>query len=297
MNTPALRAVLLSAALLVAGCAGRAVDTSCMERVREGASFGQLPREEVEARLDALTLPDAERAATIERLFREAGCETTLESIQGSTLPNVICRLPGRGSTRIVVGAHYDKADAGEGAADNWSGAALLPSLYRSLAAREPLHGFELIAFGAEEDGLVGSRSHVQGLDEAQRRSIAAMVNLDTLGLGSVKVEKRASDPELLCYMLGSMLLLDAPVGLMNADRVGTSDFAPFRKAGIPAISIHSITQDTLHVLHTESDRLSALDRDAYYETYRVVALYLALLDRNLALPDPSADAPGEASP
>jgi Zn-dependent M28 family amino/carboxypeptidase len=82
--------------------------------------------------------------------------------------------------------------------------------------------------------------------------------------------------------MLGALLLLDQPIELMNADRVGTSDFAPFRRAGIPALSIHSIAQDTLGVLHTQRDTLAAIDRDAYYQSYRTIALYLALLDSNL---------------
>jgi Iap family predicted aminopeptidase len=285
---PLLRAGVLCAWLLPIGCAAPGIDTSCLDRVYQGASVGQVPRDEVEAGLEALERTDAARAASIERLFREAGCEAnlSLERILATELPNVICRLPGRSATTIVVGAHYDKVDVGDGAADNWSGAALLASLYRSLATRERRHSFEFIAFGAEEDGLIGSRGHVQALDKAQRRATLAMVNLDTLGLGSMKVEKRGSDPALLCYLLGTILLLDANVQLVNVDGVGTSDFLPFRKAGIPAISIHSIAQDTLRVLHSADDTLAALDRAAYYETYRVVALYLAVLDENLEAPD-----------
>jgi hypothetical protein len=281
-----LRARVLSIWLILIGCASKPpIDMSCM-RNYEGATVGQVSREEVEMRLTKLERGNAERAAAVERLFREAGCEELRkESFEGSPLPNIICRLPGRSPRRIVVGAHYDKVEAGDGAADNWSGAALLPSLYRSLATRERLHSFELIAFSAEEEGLVGSRAHVKGLDAAQRSATVAMVNLDTLGLGATKVEKRGSDPALLCYLIGSMRLRDAPVELVNVDGVGTSDFAPFRSAGIPVISIHSIAQRTLRVLHTSRDKLSAIDRDAYYLTYRVLSLYLALLDSNLAEP------------
>ena len=280
---------VLAAALLLCACASEPpLDTSCEERVSAGAAIGQVSREDVEARLEALALTNAERAAAVERLFREAGCEATLrqESVPGSELPNVICRLPGRSATRIVVGAHYDKVELGEGAADNWSGAALLPSLYRSLATRERLHSFEFIAFSDEEAGLVGSLGHVRALDTSQRRATLAMVNLDTLALGTLKVERRGADPTLLCYMLGSRALLDLPIELVNVDRVGTSDFAPFRAAGIPVLSVHSIGQAKLRVLHSKDDTLAALDREAYYASYRVLALYLALLDGNLPTPD-----------
>jgi Zn-dependent M28 family amino/carboxypeptidase len=281
-------------ALLAIGCAKPAIDTSCLGRVQQGATVGQVPREEVDANLDALERTNAARAASVERLFREAGCETnlSLETIPGRELPNVICRLPGRSATTLVVGAHYDKVDTGDGAADNWSGAALLPSLYRSLTTRERLHSFEFIAFGAEEEGLIGSKAHVAALARTQRRATLAMVNLDTLGLGTMKAEKRGSDRGLLCYLLGTILLLDSPIQLVNVDGVGTSDFLPFRKAGIPVVSIHSIAQDTLHVLHSKDDTLAALDRAAYYETYRVVSLYLAILDLNLPAPDAASLAP-----
>jgi hypothetical protein len=57
-------------------------------------------------------------------------------------------------------------------------------------------------------------------------------------------------------------------------------------------VSIHSIAQDTLHVLHSPDDTLAALDRAAYYETYRVVSLYLAILDLNLPAPDAAPGPP-----
>jgi hypothetical protein len=277
--------VAAALALVLAACAGPApLDTSCIEDPLPDVAVGRLSREEVDARLDAIEIDNAARAAAIEVLFREAGCGDglRLEEIPGSRFRNVICTLPGRSARRIVVGAHYDKVKAGEGAADNWSGTALLPSLYRSLATRERAHTLELIAFGAEEEGLIGSRAHVAALDAAQRGEIAAMINLDTLGLSTTKVERKTSDPELLCLLLRSVLLLDSPVALINADGVGTSDFAPFKKAGIPVLSIHSITQKTFKVLHSAQDELAVIDRDAYYETYRLISVYLALLDERL---------------
>src|SRR5262245_53299791 len=129
-NRRALNLSVLCAWLISTSCAAPAMDTSCLGRVQEGATVGQVPREEVEADLEALEPTNAARAASIERLFRAAGCEANLsrEAIPQHELPNVICRLPGRSATTIVVGAHYDKVSAGDGAADNWSGAALLPS-------------------------------------------------------------------------------------------------------------------------------------------------------------------------
>jgi len=275
----------LSMLIALCGCAGQApmppVDTSCLGSFSE-TSFGRVSREVIEANLELAPKDDAMRATTVERLFREAGCEVELELFSDSKPPNVICRISGTGSQRIVVGAHHDKVDVGDGVADNWSGAALLPSLYASLATRQRLHTIELIAFGSEEDGLVGSTAHLKALDDTQRASIAAMVNLDTLGLGITQVEHRGSDPKLLCFMIGGARTLASPFELTNVDRVGTSDFLPFRNAGIPVLSVHSISQKTLGILHTRRDVLAAINRDAYYDTYKLVAVSLALLANDL---------------
>jgi Iap family predicted aminopeptidase len=280
-----LRLVALACVLTLAACAKPVpIDTSCVDEPLADVVVGRLARQELDAGLDALERDNAQRAAAIERLFREAGCGESLrlEEIPRSRFHNVICTLHGTGARRIVVGAHYDKVEAGEGAADNWSGAVLLPSLYRSLATRDRTHTIELIAFGAEEEGLIGSRAHVAALDVTSIGEIAAMINLDTLGLGTTKVERKASDPRLLCFLLRSVLLLESPVELVNADGVGTSDYAPFKKAGVPVVSIHSIDQDTLDTLHSAKDTLVAIDRDAYYETYRLISVYVALLDGRL---------------
>jgi hypothetical protein len=268
------------------------IDRGCFRQIDAGVRVANLEPRSVEARLDALEIDNAQRAVAIERLFREAGCaDLRTERFEGSDLPNVICTLPGiPGARMLVVGAHYDRAEKGQGAVDNWTGASLLPSLYQSLAALERVHTIQLIAFGAEEAGLLGSKAHVQALDESARAQRIAMVNLDTLGLGSEKIDFRTSDPLLTCFMVAAQSLARVPTELASVTRVGTSDYEPFRAAGIRVISIHSLSTKTLPILHTESDTLERVDRAAYYRSYRVISTYLALLDRYLAGgPEPSA--------
>jgi hypothetical protein len=62
-------------------------------------------------------------------------------------------------------------------------------------------------------------------------------------------------------------------------EKVGTTDSDPFRDAKIPVLTIHSVTQDTFHILHTADDNFSAIKMDDYYDTYCLVALYLSYLD------------------
>jgi len=72
------------------------------------------------------------------------------------------------------------------------------------------------------------------------------------------------------------------PVTAMNVEQVGSTDSEQFAARKIPSITIHSLTQQTwdAHILHTSKDKLSAMNLDNYYETYRLVAAYIAYLDQ-----------------
>ena len=68
----------------------------------------------------------------------------------------------------------------------------------------------------------------------------------------------------------------------MNVDGVGDDDTHSFLYAKIPVISIHSITPDTFRLLHSPKDRVDAIHLDEYYDSYKLVAFYLAYLDQKL---------------
>jgi hypothetical protein len=59
--------------------------------------------------------------------------------------------LPGETERIILVGAHTDHVEEGDGVVGNWSGASLLPSLLYSLSAKPGQHTFVFNGFTAEE--------------------------------------------------------------------------------------------------------------------------------------------------
>jgi len=83
---------------------------------------------------------------------------------------------------------------------------------------------------------------------------------------------------------------LNLPLASVNVEQVGSTDAEQFAERKIPRITIHSLTQATWNarILHTSKDKLSAMRLDDYYQTYRLLAAYLAVLDlatSNLAVP------------
>lgn len=247
--------------------------------------FRKLPQETIDARLKAAMEERGARKDLIEHLFQEAGCaadELSEDRIPHVKLPNVICVVPGKSERQIVVGAHYDYRTEGHGIVDNWSGASLLPSLLESLKVEPREHTFVFIAFAGEEDGMLGSKSYVQHLDRAQREKIDAMVNLDTLGLGPTKVWASASSKPLVNALFNVAAMLHSPLAVMNVDGAGDSDNSSFRDAKIPEICIHSVMPDTIGILHTYRDQISAIRRNDYYESYHLLVAYLAMMDARL---------------
>ena len=243
------------------------------------------PQSLIEQRLRSYTRKNSTREPELETLFLDAGCAgdaLTEHPVPHEKAPNLVCTLEGTTQSTIIVGAHFDLVEAGSGVVDNWSGASLLPSLYQGLAGTERQHTFKFVAFCGEEDGLVGSKAFVKELGSEGRKHAKAMVNMDTLGLSDTEIWVSRADPKLV-EILGSVAkATNLPVTGMNVERVGSTDSESFREHKIPAITVHSLTQSTLSILHSPRDRIEAIDMNRYYASYRLIVAYLAALDQRL---------------
>lgn len=241
----------------------------------------------IRERLEQAPMKNRDRMDALKRLFELSGCRHLAEqAVKGSKFPNVICTLPGQTDTVILTGAHFDHVSTGQGVVDNWSGAALLPSLYRSLSDKPRHHTYVFAGFTDEEKGMVGSRYYAGRLTAAERARHRAMVNLDTLGLSPTKIWLSRADKNLSAAMIQLAATMKLPVAGVNVEQVGSSDSESFAQLKIPRIAIHSVTQETLPILHSRQDRIESIRFDDYYTSYRLLAAYLAYLDQRLRPPD-----------
>ncbi|HTQ56317.1 MAG TPA: M20/M25/M40 family metallo-hydrolase [Bryobacteraceae bacterium] len=222
------------------------------------------------------------RASALAQLFADAGCageHLVRESVKHRRDANVICVLPGGTEQRILVTAHTDKADEGYGVVDDWSGASMLADLLESLRTAPRRHTFVFIGFTAEEDGLAGSRFYVKTLTAAERSRIGAVVNVECLGLSPTAVWLHHADPRLAQVAGQAAATVKLPIRAINVERVGEDDAMSFAAAHIPTITFHSVTQETLQILHSPQDTYRAIHPDEYYDSYHLLAAYLALAD------------------
>jgi Zn-dependent M28 family amino/carboxypeptidase len=153
---------------------------------------------------------------------------------------NVIADLPGRQSGVILLGGHLDSVANGPGINDNGSGTAAVLEIARQARRLHvrPKHGLRFAFWGAEELGLVGSRSYVQSLSARERRRILGVINLDMVGSPNFDriVYEGADGPS------GSRRIENAFRSYFAARRLpieeesfgGSSDHASFADVGIP---------------------------------------------------------------
>ncbi|MCE1188619.1 MAG: M28 family peptidase [Ignavibacteria bacterium] len=168
------------------------------------------------------------------RLFIHAS-----DSCQPVTVSNLSVLLPGQSSKKIVVGAHFDSWDLGQGATDNGLGIAQLYEMARLIKQLHPenYYSIEFVWFNGEELGLHGSKHYV---DNQNTDDIIAMVNFDmaaapngfnTYGYDELKPFCLAAARVFSC--------IDTAQKIINTPHSG-SDFVPFILRGIPALGGNS---------------------------------------------------------
>jgi putative aminopeptidase FrvX len=259
--------------------------------------FSSVDADTVRNRLGLYKGDDRTREAVLVKMFADAGCPA--DHLSEQRVPkwkqsNVICVLPGETAQAIVIGAHFDHVSLGDGIVDNWSGASLLPSLLQSLGGSKHRHTFIFVGFTGEEMGLIGSTYYASQLSKGEAGRISLMVTIDSIGLGPTKVWASRSDKYAVAVLVTTAHALKLPLAGVNVDEFGQSDEEPFRGRGVKTITIHSITDENMRVLHSWMDAPNAIRFQDYYDTYRLLAGYLAVLDKQLDAETPKTPAHAE---
>jgi hypothetical protein len=238
----------------------------------------------IQTRLERNPATNGERAAALHKIFEEAGCSGAMladQAVADARQPNVICTFAGGTASTIVIGAHIDFNQSGKGAVENWSGASLLPSLFEALRGTPRRHNFVFVGFADREKERRGSSFYVKNLGP-EKAQIKAMIDVEALGLSETKVELYDCDKVLSQKIASIAKSLNIKIGGANSPMVEGSDARSFHQAKIPVISVHSLYGDGEKIPGGYGDRVTAIHMKEYYESYRLLAAYLAYLDQTL---------------
>lgn len=177
---------------------------------------------------------------------------------------NVVAFIDNKAASTIVLGAHYDHLGYGEdknsldgegqihnGADDNASGTAALTLLGAELLnnAATRGHNYLLIAFSAEELGLLGSRHWVDSPTISTR--VAAMINMDMVGRYSP--EKKLTVGGYGTSPVWASAVEKANVPMLNlqiqidSSGSGPSDHASFYRKQMPVLFLFTNSHADYH--------------------------------------------------
>ena len=185
---------------------------------------------------------------------------------------NIVATFPGKTADTVVVGAHFDSWDLGQGAIDNGIGTSQVFALAKLLHDHAPhnLRTVELVWFNGEEQGLWGSRMHVPTLVD---RPVAAMVNLDMVGFPkSVNALGFDDIVPVLEQFDASLGERNLEKGVDNINWFG-SDHTPYQLAGIPTITFGAyIDPAVVRYYHDFGDTFDEIDAKMIAESSATIA-------------------------
>ena len=210
------------------------------------------------------------------------------------TTHNIIAVLPGKDKQLrheyIVVGSHYDHLGLGgqnsgsrrpdtlgvhPGADDNASGDAVVLELAKYLKKERTKRSVIFAFFGAEEQGLIGSKNFLEWMkkDDAQRinlpadkKGIVAMVNLDMVGRmrdNAMSVSGTGTSSEFKAMAEAAAEQTKVNISC-TPDGYGPSDHASFVAQEIPVLFL---TTGGHMEYHTPDDVPSTLNYDGMQHT------------------------------
>jgi hypothetical protein len=195
-------------------------------------------------------------------------------------MANLIARLPGRRSDRILFTGHYDtkllEGHVFVGANDGGSSAAFLLELARVLAGETSREfTYELVWLDGEEafchgwydcgrpdspDNTYGSRYYVQAAQEAGAvGSMRAMVLVDMIADRDLRFRRDThSTPWLTDLIWRTARDLGHGDVFVDAETTVEDDHIPFLEAGIPSVDIIDLEYAAWHMPADRLDQVSA---------------------------------------
>jgi hypothetical protein len=213
----------------------------------------------------ALAIPDADRLHRIlasgkpARLRLSLGARTLPDADGANVMGDVIGReAPGE---IVLLGAHLDSWDVGQGAVDDGAGCAVIIEAARQIAAlpRPPRRTIRVVLFANEENGLAGGNAYAKAhASELEDHVVALEADL---GAGRVYEARYLGDPAARpAFLRAAAALAPLGVAVSDANADGGADLIPLRPAGVPIIDLRQDATAYFDVHHTHNDTLDKID-------------------------------------
>ncbi|HQF42950.1 MAG TPA: M20/M25/M40 family metallo-hydrolase [Ignavibacteriaceae bacterium] len=276
--------ILLANALAKSGAAAMLIPSDKPNRLLYISAFGFYPM----APLPVISIAK-EDALLLHRILEYHPVTITLNinnsiSNKASKEFNVIGDIPGTDTVgTILIGAHFDSWDYGQGAQDNGSGVAAIMEVARIFKQLDikPKHTIRFAFFSGEEQGLLGSHAyvikHANELDKL--KSVLIMDDGAQVPKGFM-IHGRSDLDNILSRVFQALSPLEA-TGI-SADASFDTDHAPFLAEGIPSFTLWVNEGDYDINHHSITDTYDKVDAGLLATDTAVLAVAVYSLDQHL---------------
>lgn len=200
---------------------------------------------------------------------------------------NILAEIPGTDlkDEVVMIGAHFDSHHGATGATDNAAGSAAMMEAMRILTAvgARPRRTIRLGLWGAEENGIVGSRLYVRqhlgdpvtGRMTPEHAKFSAYFNIDN-GTGRIRgiwLQENLVAGEV--FREWQQYLAPLGVDVLAPRSVGSTDHVSFDAVGLPAFQfVQERLEYRSRTHHTNMDTVDHVVRDDMVQMATVAATF-----------------------
>lgn len=243
----------------------RSVGTSSNRIAHTGAMGYELQVPRIPA--FAVSTPDADLMARLQGRGAAVRMNFTLDAREGveATTHNVIAEVRGGdlADEVVLISAHLDSWDIGQGAVDDGAGVAIVTAAAALIqrAGLKPRRTIRVVLFGNEENGFDGARAYGDRYGGVKHQ----LVGESDFGAGRIwRFNHRVAASAL--HLMAPIAKVLAPLGVAWADE-GRNEGNPGPDAAVlmrrhrwPAVALTQDGTNYFDVHHTENDTLDKID-------------------------------------
>lgn len=215
----------------------------------------------------ALAAPDAELVERLLAAGRSVRVRLTLTArTEGEAeSANVLAEFPGRARPEeiVLLVAHRDSWDVGQGAQDNGTGVALVMEAARLAAAAAPggapRRTLRVLLTANEEFGLSGARAYAAAHASELPRHVLA-IEADSGAGRAVALSTRFAAADAGARDELARLLLPLGVPAVTREAGGGADLSRLLPFGVPVVDLEQDRTYYFDVHHTDNDTLDKID-------------------------------------
>ena len=227
----------------------------------------------------AITVEDA---MLITRLAA-SGPVTVRMRLESQHLPdapsaNVIGELRGKDKPDeiVVIGAHIDSWDVGQGAHDDGAGCVQMMHVLTTLKTLglQPKRTIRVVLWTNEENGLEGAKAYAkEHAAELPKHVFALEADAGAFAPKGFSIEKKPEDPKLVAHYAEIAALL-GPLGATRVIAGGSgADISPLIPLGVTGIGLNVDGRTYFDYHHTEADTLDKVDPQLLADGVAAVAV------------------------